>query len=260
MMQVIGRGVARPFQRVTSTIGWSRSHNHQPAPHPLAHQHHQPSCMRPGYTIRRTFGTSVIVRMARTESVLLDVGFEAPEFALPEPRTGGGMVSLRQHSSGSKATVVMFICNHCPFVVHLKPSIIELAEEYMAKGVSFIAVSSNSVETHPQDGPEAMAALDPPYPFPYVYDATQEVAKAYQAACTPEFMVFDGHLRLQYHGQYDDSRPAKYGCDIPVTGRDIRQALDAVLQGQAVEKPWKPSIGCNIKWTPGGEPAWYGAN
>jgi len=200
-----------------------------------------------------------VVNMARTESVILDVGFQAPEFSLPEPLTGRS-ISLYEYAKDSKATVIMIICNHCPFVVHLKPHIVDLAKEYRSKGVSFVAISSNSTETHPQDGPENMAkdAKEQGYPFPYLFDETQEVAKAYQAACTPEFMVFDSDLQLQYHGQWDDSRPSKYGGDIPVTGKDIRHALDLVLAGQAVEKPWKPSIGCNVKWNTGNEPAWYG--
>lgn len=202
-----------------------------------------------------------VVNMARTESVILDVGFQAPEFSLPEPLTGR-TISLYEYAKHSKATVIMIICNHCPFVVHLKSHIVELAKEYQEKGVSFVAISSNSTETHPQDGPENMAkdAKEQNYPFPYLFDETQEVAKAYQAACTPEFMVFDGDLKLQYHGQWDDSRPSKYGGNIPVTGKDIRHALDLTLAGQVVEKPWKPSIGCNVKWTPGNEPAWYGTS
>ena len=225
-------------------FGWAR-----PSLIPRRHTH---------YSSRATRNSGV-VRMARTESVVLDVGFEAPEFALPEPLTGN-VVSLREYTKGSKATMIMIICNHCPFVVHLKPAIVELAKEYQPLGVSFVAVSSNSVQTHPQDGPEQMAedAKASGYTFPYVYDETQEVAKAYQAACTPEFMVFDENLKLQYHGQFDDSRPAKYGESPPLTGKDIRNALDKVLAGAPVDKPWKPSIGCNVKWIPGKEPAWYG--
>lgn len=126
--------------------------------------------------------------------------------------------------------------------------------------MKFIAISSNSIETHPQDGPEQMKidAIANKYPFPYLFDATQDVAKAYQAACTPEFMVFGPDMKLAYHGQFDDSRPSKYGGNIPVTGKDIRAALDAVLENKPAPSPWRPSIGCNLKWTPGNEPAWYG--
>jgi len=198
--------------------------------------------------------------MVMKESVLLDVGFKAPEFALPEPLTGN-IVKLSEYTQGATATVIMIICNHCPFVVHLKPAIVSLAKEYQAKGVKFIAISSNDRQTYPQDGPEYMIedAKVNGYTFPYLYDETQAVAKAYQAACTPEFMVFDGDLKLQYHGQFDDSRPGKYFKDsAPVTGKDIRAALDATLAGKAVLKPWKKSIGCNLKYSPGNEPSWFG--
>ncbi|KAI8109925.1 hypothetical protein M9434_001204 [Picochlorum sp. BPE23] len=199
------------------------------------------------------------VRMARTETVFLEKGWEAAEFNLPDPSQGNQMVSLRKDvvKPDTKATVVMILCNHCPFVVHLKEAIIDVFEEYSPKGVAFVGISANSIITHPQDGPEEMAQQG--YPFPYLFDETQEVAKMYNAACTPEFIVFDADLKLAYHGQFDSSRPSKYGESPPVTGEDVRRALDCILQGEEVPQPWRPSIGCNVKWNPGSEPAWYGA-
>lgn len=189
----------------------------------------------------------------------LEAGFKAPDFQLPEPLNNNTPVHLYEYAKDAQATLIMIISNHCPYVVHLKPHIVGLAHEYEPKGAKFIAISSNSIETHPQDGPEHMAedAKKYGYPFPYVYDATQEVAKAYQAACTPEFMVFDKDLKLVYHGQFDGSRPASKGGKEPVTGAEIRHALDCALEGMAVEGRWKPSIGCNVKWTPGNAPSWY---
>ncbi|KAL4448338.1 hypothetical protein ABPG75_005557 [Micractinium tetrahymenae] len=146
-----------------------------------------------------------------------------------------------------------------PFVVHLKASIAALAKEYQAKGVKVLAISSNSIETHPQDGPDKMAedAQASGYTFPFLYDESQDVAKAYSAACTPEFYVFGSGLELTYHGQYDSSRPSKYGGDTPVTGEDLRHALDCTLAGKLLERPVRNSIGCNIKWHPGRSPAWF---
>jgi thiol-disulfide isomerase/thioredoxin len=146
-----------------------------------------------------------------------------------------------------RATVVMFICNHCPYVKHVQEELVRLAEDYRPKGVSFIAISSNDAEQYPEDGPENMkkVAQRMGYPFPYLYDETQEVAKAYKAACTPDFYVFDGDMELVYRGQLDDSRP---GNAIPITGADLRGALDNLLRGQPVEEDQKPSMGCNIKW------------
>ena len=192
--------------------------------------------------------------MVLTESEKLDTGFKAPDFTLPEPLSGG-TVTLSEYSQGAAATVIMIICNHCPFVVLLKKGIAQLARDYETRGVKFVAISSNSVVTHPQDGPEKMKEDAQRYGFPYLYDETQEVAKAYKAACTPEFLVFDSELGLQYHGQFDDARPSR---EVAVTGRNLRAALDAVLAGHAVPKPWPPSIGCNVKWAPGNEPEWFG--
>jgi thiol-disulfide isomerase/thioredoxin len=145
------------------------------------------------------------------------------------------------------ATVIMFICNHCPYVKHVSHELANLAKDYQAKGISFIAISSNDVETHPDDAPDKMkqTAHDWGLSFPYLYDETQEVAKAYQAACTPDFYIFDAELRCVYRGQLDDSRP---NTDIPVTGKDLRAALDAILADEPVNPEQKPSMGCNIKW------------
>ena len=183
--------------------------------------------------------------MALTPTTSIPLGFEAPDFILPDT-VSGKQFSL-QELKGDKATVIMFICNHCPFVVHVREELVNLANDYKAKDVSFIAISSNNVETHPQDGPEHMKAIaeEFKFPFPYLYDESQDVAKAYDAACTPDFSVLDGNLKCVYRGQLDNSRP---GNDIPVNGEDIRAALNNILKGQAVNPDQKPSIGCNIKW------------
>eukprot|EP01026_Neomeris_dumetosa_P041934 TRINITY_DN3480_c0_g1_i7.p1 TRINITY_DN3480_c0_g1~~TRINITY_DN3480_c0_g1_i7.p1 ORF type:complete len:367 (-),score=49.58 TRINITY_DN3480_c0_g1_i7:190-1290(-) len=199
----------------------------------------------------------LMVRNVLTESMVLQPKSIAPHFELPEPATGL-MVGIQDvKKADTKALLVMFICNHCPFVIHLKPAIVSLAEDYMPKGLAMVAITSNSIETHPQDGPVSMVKdVDQyGYQFPYLYDETQEVAKAYKAACTPEFFLFDKELLLAYHGQYDDSRPRS---DTPISGQDLKTAIDLVLEGKEVPPPWKPSIGCNIKWQPGKEPEWYG--
>ncbi len=153
--------------------------------------------------------------------------------------------------------MVAFICNHCPFVKHLRTAFAQFAREYQARGVAVVAINSNDIEAYPQDGPQGMAeeAQSAGYTFPYLLDATQEVAKAYKAACTPDFFLFDGQRRLAYRGQFDASRP---GNGVPVTGSDLRAACDAVLSGAPVSAEQKPSIGCNIKWKPGNEPDYYG--
>jgi len=150
---------------------------------------------------------------------------------------------------GVRGTVIFFICNHCPFVKHVNKELVCMAKDYMDQGISFIAISSNDVMNYPQDGPELMRknALELKYPFPYLYDETQDVAKAYDAACTPDSYLFDKELNLVYRGQIDDSRP---GNGIEVTGKDLRMAMDQLLQGEPVFKLQKPSIGCNIKWIP----------
>ena len=183
--------------------------------------------------------------MARTPSNMLPLGTIAPDFSLIDTVTG--TTSNLQYLKGEKGTVIMFICNHCPFVVHVNPELVKLANDYSHKGISFIAISSNDAIHYPQDGPEKMTihAKENGYPFPYLYDQAQEIAKAYDAACTPDLYLFDGDLKLAYRGQLDDSRP---GNGIPVTGRDLRSAIDAILHGTEVNNNQKPSIGCNIKW------------
>lgn len=183
--------------------------------------------------------------MADTPSVMVELGTKAPAFTLKDV-VSGEQKSLSQLKS-DKATVIMFICNHCPFVKHVNKELVRLANDYIPKGISFVAISSNDVENYPQDSPDKMkkVAEEQGYPFPYLYDETQEVAKAYQAACTPDFYVFDGDLKLVYRGQLDDSRP---GNNEPVNGKDIRAALENILAGKPVDKNQKPSIGCNIKW------------
>jgi thiol-disulfide isomerase/thioredoxin len=176
---------------------------------------------------------------------MLPIGTVAPDFTLPDTVTGQDMAL--QALKSDIATVIMFICNHCPYVKHISNELANLAKDYQAKGVSFIAISSNDVANYPDDAPDKMkqTALDWGLSFPYLYDETQEVAKAYQAACTPDFYVFDDELRCVYRGQLDDSRPKN---DIPVTGKDLRAALDAVVAGTPVDLEQKPSMGCNIKW------------
>ncbi len=183
--------------------------------------------------------------MAATPSNMLPLGTVAPAFNLPDT-VSGQMISLAEQKSDT-ANVVMFICNHCPFVKYVNAQLVQLANDYQPKGVSFTAISSNDVENHPDDAPDKMKAVAESlgYSFPYLFDETQEVAKAYKAACTPDFYIFDGDLRLVYRGQLDDSRP---GNDLPVTGQDIRNSLDAMLAGQPPDANQKPSIGCNIKW------------
>ncbi len=183
--------------------------------------------------------------MARTPSNMLALGTKAPDFTLTDTVTND-LVSL-QNIKGEKGTVVMFICNHCPFVIHVNEEIVRIANDYRVQGFGFVAISSNDVENYPQDGPKEMwkTARKNNYSFPYLYDETQEVAKAYDAACTPDFYLFDADLKLIYRGQLDDSRP---GNGIPVNGRDLRQAVDAVLRNAKVSEDQKPSIGCNIKW------------
>lgn len=183
--------------------------------------------------------------MALTESNMLELGTEAPAFTLPDT-VSGKEISLKEIQS-EKATVVMFTCNHCPYVIHVNEEIVRLAKDYQSKGVAFVAISSNDVENYPQDGPEKMKKLaaDVGYTFPYLYDESQEIAKAYDAACTPDFYVFDGQLKLAYRGQLDSSRP---GNGQALNGKDLRGALDAVLTGTAVESMQRPSAGCNIKW------------
>lgn len=188
--------------------------------------------------------------MARTESNMLALGTAAPDFELLDT-VSGKRVSLQQLKSDI-ATVIMFICNHCPFVLHIKNELTQLAQDYQPQGIRFIAISANDVVAYPQDGPDQMAqfAADNNFGFPYLYDETQAVAKSYQAACTPDFYVFNAELTCVYRGQLDDSRP---GNDEPVNGSDIRAALSAVVAGQTVSQQQKPSLGCNIKWKSEGQ-------
>lgn len=178
---------------------------------------------------------------------MLPLGTKAPEFSLPDT-VSGETLSL-QALRGEKGTLIMFICNHCPFVKHVNPELVRLASDYMGRGISCIAISSNDVVNYPQDSPPLMkeTALREGYPFPYLYDETQAVARAFRAACTPDFYLFDNDLQLVYRGQLDDSRP---GNDVPISGADLRAALDALLEGTPVNPDQKPSIGCNIKWLP----------
>lgn len=192
--------------------------------------------------------------MARTPSTMLPLGTQAPDFRLIS--TEGQEVSL-QDFDDSAGLLVMFICNHCPFVKHIRDELARLGNDLMARGVGVVGIMSNDVANYPDDRPELMKQekLEAGWSFPYLYDATQSVAKAYQAACTPDFFLFDQHHRLVYRGQLDDSRP---GNGIPVTGADLRAAVDAMLNGAPVATEQKPSIGCNIKWIPGQEPNWFG--
>ncbi|MFD0864135.1 thioredoxin family protein [Sungkyunkwania multivorans] len=183
--------------------------------------------------------------MARTPSNMLPLGTNAPDFSLMD--TVSDQQTTLQDIKGKQGTVIMFICNHCPFVKHVNAGIVQLAKDYQEKGIGFVAISSNDVKNYPDDRPELMKenAKQEGFTFPYLYDETQEIAKAYDAACTPDFYLFDSSLKLIYRGQLDDSRP---GNGIPVTGSDMRGAIDSLLDGKAVSSSQKPSIGCNIKW------------
>ncbi len=195
--------------------------------------------------------------MAATESTMLELGVQAPDFTLLNTNPVFPMepFSLANFKS-AKALLVMFVCNHCPYVIHLRSALIDLANDYADKGLQVVAISSNSAESHPQDGPEAMReeAHSHGFPYPYLFDATQQVAKAYKAACTPDFYLFDAAQKLAYRGRFDGSRPKN---DIPVTGEDMRKAVEAVLAGEAVLSEQIPSMGCNIKWAPGNEPGYF---
>jgi len=182
--------------------------------------------------------------MAATPSKMVPLGSTAPDFTLPDAVSGKKM-SLKQLKS-DKATVIMFICNHCPYVQHVNHELVKLANDYIPKGVSFIAISSNDIQQFPDDAPDKMkdVANHLSYPFPYLYDESQDVARAYDAACTPDFYIYK-KMELVYRGQLDDSRP---GNTIPVTGTDVRAGLDNLLSGKPVNTDQKPSIGCNIKW------------
>ncbi len=187
--------------------------------------------------------------MALKNSVMVPLGTPAPPFRLPD--TEGNTVSLDQFKD-KKGLLVVFMCNHCPYVKHVRPQLAAIGNEYQDKGIGMVGISSNNIETHPDDSPEKMKeeVISAGYTFPYLYDESQEVAKAYHAICTPDFFLYDSGLKLAYRGQMDDTRPD----GDPPTGKDLRSAIDAVLAGQPVPEPHKPSAGCNIKWKPGNEP------
>jgi len=188
--------------------------------------------------------------MAVTPSTMSPLGTKAPDFNLPD--TEGKFVSLPDFKD-SPALLVVFMCNHCPFVKHIIDELVKLIKQYQQKGVAAVGINSNDVEHFPEDRPEMMAklAVEKGFSFPYLYDETQQVAKLYMAACTPDFFLFDKDRNLVYRGQMDDSRP---GNNEPIDGKDLRYAIDAVLKGQAIAKEQKPSMGCNIKWKQGNEP------
>ena len=183
--------------------------------------------------------------MARAESNEFKNGTKAPNFTLLNT-VDDSLVSL-ENAKGEKGTVIMFICNHCPFVIHVNSELVKMANKYQQKGIQFIAISANDIEKYPQDSPELMKQLakEENFPFPYLFDETQEVAKAYDAACTPDFYVFDADLKSVYHGQLDSSRP---GNGKPITGNDLRNALDNLLANKPILENQKPSVGCGIKW------------
>lgn len=188
--------------------------------------------------------------MALVESIMLPLGSKAPDFRLQD--TNGAVVS-RDDFQKRSALLVLFICNHCPYVKHVRAELARLGHDYLPRGVGIVAINANDAQTSPNDSPERMKeqVKEVGYPFPYLYDETQAVAKVYRAACTPDIFLFDRYFKLVYRGQIDDSRP-KNG--LPATGKDLRAALDAVLAGQSVNEKQVPSIGCSIKWKPGNEP------
>ncbi len=189
--------------------------------------------------------------MVETASTMLALGTKAPDFELPD--TEGKIVSLKDFAD-KKALLAVFMCNHCPFVKHIIDKFVDIVREYQTRGVAVVGINSNDVDSYPQDSPSAMAreAKERGFTFPYLYDESQSVAKAYKAACTPDFFLFDDRRKLVYRGQMDDSRP---GNAKPVTGADLKAAMDAVLAGKQVQGNQKPSMGCNIKWKPGNKPA-----
>lgn len=192
--------------------------------------------------------------MAATPSTMLPLGTKAPAFELPI--VTGGKLNLYSYTKFSKGVVVAFICNHCPYVKHLNQRLVEVSNTYINKGIPFIAISSNDALAYPEDGPEAMKdhAKAEGYSFPYLYDEDQKVAKAFQAACTPDFYFFDRQMTLLYRGQFDSTRPK---MDTPATGEDLVRAIDAYLSNTQIAQEQVPSIGCNIKWKPGNEPDYF---
>lgn len=192
--------------------------------------------------------------MVKTASTMLELGTKAPDFQLPDT-VSGKTISLASFAD-KKGLLVMFICQHCPFVKHIKSELARIGKDYVDQGLGIVAISANSVQTHPDDAPENLKAMaeEEGFNFPFCYDETQEVAKAYTAACTPDFFLFDRDRALVYRGQLDDSRP---GNEEPVNGKDLRAAIKKVLADQSVSADQDPSIGCNIKWAPGNEPPYF---
>jgi thiol-disulfide isomerase/thioredoxin len=192
--------------------------------------------------------------MARTPSTMLELGTPAPDFRLPDSL--GNAYALADFAA-SPALLVVFLCNHCPYVKHIRPELAAFARDYVGRGLAMVGINANDVAHYPDDSPRKMAeeVRSAGYVFPYLYDESQAVAKAYRAACTPDFFLFDKDRRLVYRGQFDDSRPSS---GIPVTGRDLRAAVDALLAGRPIPPEQKASLGCNIKWKPGNEPDYYG--
>jgi peroxiredoxin len=193
--------------------------------------------------------------MAAVPSTMLALGTNAPDFSLPEPASGR-QVTLGDFAA-APGLLVAVLSNHCPFVKHIAGELAAFASEYQRRGLAIVAINANDVEKYPADSPEKMTeeVRHRGYPFPYLFDESQDVAKAYQAACTPDFFLFDADRRLVYRGQFDASRPS---LDVPVTGSDLRAACDAVLAGERPSEEQTPSVGCNIKWKPGNAPAWFG--
>jgi peroxiredoxin len=193
--------------------------------------------------------------MAKTTSTMLPLGAKLPRFELRDVVTGQTVSD--SDLDGNKGVLVMFICKHCPFVVHVKDELARLGHDYRDREVSMVAISSNDVANYPDDAPEKLAEMSKElgFEFPFLYDESQDVAKAFQAACTPDFFLFDASRELFYRGQLDDSRP---GNGAPNDGRDLRVAMDSLIAGEPIDADQKPSIGCNIKWKPGNEPAYFG--
>ncbi|WP_159784478.1 thioredoxin family protein [Sodalinema gerasimenkoae] len=193
--------------------------------------------------------------MVRTPSTMLDLGTPAPPFTLPD--TVSGETITLDSFKGKKALLVIFLCEHCPFVKHVQGELAKIGHDYAEQGLGVVAISANDISTHPADAPEHLKRMAQTlgFNFPVCYDETQAVAKAYTAACTPDFFLFDGDRKLVYRGQLDDSRP---GNDKPLNGKDLRAAIEQALAGKPISPEQKPSIGCNIKWTPGQEPEYFG--
>lgn len=193
------------------------------------------------------------IGMARTPSTMLALGTPAPDFSLPD--TNGNLVSLSQFQ-GQKGLIVAFICNHCPYVQMLRSSLAQSAKEFQAQGLGFVGINSNDADNFPEDSPEKMAqeVEQQGYEFPYLFDADQAIAQKYQAACTPDFYLFDSELKLVYRGQYDNARP---NSGIEVTGENLKKAVSDLLAGQKIDPVQKPSLGCNIKWKAGNEPQYF---